>query len=87
MAFRLALPKPSHRWPPLQESMMPEADEPLVLAELTVTQLVMAISDLHKIADETPALLSGEYHDLALASHRLSRVVQKLEATQKVAAE
>lgn len=66
---------------------MPETDEPLVIAELTVTQLVMAISDLHKIANETPALLDGEYHDLALASHRLSRVVQKLEANKKVAAE
>lgn len=66
---------------------MSESEAPVVFAELTVTQLVMAISDLHKIASETPALLDGEYHDLALASHRLSRVVQKLEVSKKVAAE
>jgi hypothetical protein len=64
-----------------------ENEAPLVLAEMTVTQLVMAISDLHKIANEQPTLLDNEYPDLALASHRLSRVVQKLEAGKKEAAE
>lgn len=66
---------------------MSEHEGPLVFAELTVTQLIMAISDLHKIAAEEPALLDGEYADLALALHRLSRVIQKLEASKKVAAE
>lgn len=63
------------------------SEEPLILAELTVTQIVMAVSDLKKIASETPRLLAGEYADLSLASKELSRVVQKLEVSQKEAAE
>lgn len=63
------------------------SDEPLILAELTVTQIVMGVSDLKKIASETPRLLAGEYADLFLASKELSRIVQQLEANQREAAE
>lgn len=63
------------------------SDEPLILAELTVTQIVMGVSDLKKIASETPRLLAGEYSMLSLASKELSRIVQQLEASQKEAAE
>lgn len=63
------------------------SDEPLILAELTVTQIVMGVSDLKKIASETPRLLAGEYADLSLASKELSRVVQQLEVSKKEAAE
>jgi hypothetical protein len=63
------------------------SDEPLILAELTVTQIVMGVSDLKKIASETPRLLAGEYAYLSLASKELSRIVQQLEACQKEAAE
>jgi hypothetical protein len=47
----------------------------------------MGVSDLKKIASETPRLLAGEYAYLSLASKELSRIVQQLEVSQKEAAE
>lgn len=56
-------------------------------ADMSIFNLVTAVRDLQKIVAEYPHLLAGEYGDIALASRQLSRIVSKIEQTQKEAAE